>query len=142
MKRLIKIYKNNKNFIVPALGIILLIILIAGYNWFNPRVSTSKMEEVKQGAISGYETINESGDLLIKSAQEYQIVYLKKFDQFLISIKKTPFETSRKIAEQDFLNNILKTNKKLACQFNVKVVVPNFVDPELAGQEFSLSFCE
>lgn len=78
--------------------------------------------------------------LLWRQAQ-YEIVYQEAFDLFLISVNEAPFEETRKKAEQAFLA-LLEASDSVACRMNVRVVSPYFANPDVAGQQFPLSFCE
>lgn len=76
------------------------------------------------------------GDALITRTDIYQITYLKKFNEFIISIKTTT-AADRVSAENAFLEK-LGIKQEEACMLKVSVNTPY-----VAGQEASkgLSFC-
>lgn len=141
-----------KKFIAIIIIILVLGILIAvAYFWYAQnksrhieQVSEKGLEETevaKESALSMVIETNQRGDVLMVQKPEYQIVYLKEFDQFMISITQIPFEEIRQKAEQEFLQ-ITKANEIVACQLNVVVTSPHFANPGLAGQRLPLSFCQ
>jgi len=81
------------------------------------------------------------GDSKISDEENFEIIYFEKFDSFLISILKQPFETHRQLAEQEFLRR-LGIVEVDACRLDVTISSPAFVDPSLGGRNFGLSFCE
>lgn len=86
--------------------------------------------------------IDKSGDVYIKNdPSTYQILYVSKFDQFLISILSSPFETVRLEAEQSFINSLEITEQE-ACSLNVSITTPSFVNSDESGKSYKLSFCE
>lgn len=100
-----------------------------------------KIEKAKKNALSEVVETNKQGNKLVINESGYQILYLKEFDQFLISILQSPFETIRQEAEKEFLR-ITQAEKDTACQLDVVITTPRFANPDLAGQTFYLSFCE
>lgn len=130
----------QRKIITSILILLLLIILILlGFFWFK-ETQPSKLEKAKENALSKTLKINQEGDALLVDEPEYQIVYLKKDGQFLISILKSPFEPLREKAEKKF-REITQADKDTLCQMNVVVTTPSFANPDLAGKIFPLSFC-
>lgn len=85
--------------------------------------------------------VGSSSDIaIIENQENYTIVYLQKFNQFLITILLFPFTTNRAVAEQKFIE-ILNITKEDACRLSVSVTTTQSVNRELAGKEFPLSFC-
>lgn len=84
---------------------------------------------------------NTENDSLIIDNNDYQIAYVKQYNQFLITINNKDFEATRKIAEDAFITN-LKISKTDACKLKVSISTPAFVNQDLSGQEFPLSFCK
>lgn len=76
----------------------------------------------------------------IARTDKYHIVYQKTYDTYRIAILAQPFEEVRREAEQEFLR-FLNADSNITCRLQVKIVVPAYVDPLLAGEEFSLSAC-
>jgi len=85
-------------------------------------------------------TVNKNGDVLITDNNQFQILYLKPFNQFLISILSPSFEEARIKAERQFLLS-LNISMEEACRLNVRLNTPQFVNPDLAGRDYPLSFC-
>lgn len=84
--------------------------------------------------------INEEKDVLISENKDYHIVYLALFKKFLITIYNTDFETTKAVAEKDFLAK-LGIDQTAACKLTVEVNTVQSVNQDLAGKIFSLSFC-
>jgi len=84
--------------------------------------------------------INENGDVLISQSENYNIEYFPKFNSFLISIKASPFEENRKLAEQELINK-LGINKNDACRLPINVATTQEINPEFSGRNYPLSFC-
>jgi len=110
------------------------------YIWLNKK-QLSDIEKAKENALPNVLKINNQSNALIINQPGYQILYLKEFGQFLISILKSPFEEMRQKAEQKFLE-ITQANENTACQLNTIITTPFFANPDLAGQTFYLSFCQ
>lgn len=86
------------------------------------------------------ESINSQGDFLAVKEANYEIVYFPNGDYFNISVLASPFDTWRGVAEAKLLSR-LGVNEKEACQLNVVVTTPLFVNPDEAGNQYPLSFC-
>lgn len=84
---------------------------------------------------------NPQGDKILAETNEYQIVYIPKFQEFKLTIKGKDFEKSQKAAESVFLQK-LGIDAFNACRLTAEENVPNFVKNAYAGQVFPLSFCE
>ena len=87
--------------------------------------------------------LNKEGDMQVSDATNsgYNITYLSQFNEFLISINKSPFDQFRIQAENNFLTK-LGINQQEACKLTVVITTPRFVNPNQAGQNYSLSFCQ
>lgn len=83
---------------------------------------------------------NTENDSLIVDNDDYQIAYVKAYNQFLITINNKDFENTRQKAEAEFLKN-LNITSDAACKLNVSISTPTFANPDLSGQIFPLSFC-
>jgi hypothetical protein len=81
------------------------------------------------------------GDTLFAQSKDYQIYYFAKENQFLISVLSSPFTAKREIAEKKFLE-LTGADETKACQLNVVVSTPTFVNQKEAGQNYGLSFCK
>lgn len=84
--------------------------------------------------------VNVENDVVIKRTENYELDYFAKDNSFLIDVLVTPFEAARKEAESNFLSALGITQDQ-ACKLSVFEAVPFFVDPNLAGRSYSLSFC-
>lgn len=80
------------------------------------------------------------GDSLMTQEPGYQLVYLKQFDKFLISIVASPFEENRQSAEAALLER-LEIDENAACALQIEITTPYDVNPAEAGQIYDLSFC-
>lgn len=83
--------------------------------------------------------VTTQGDVLFEESTTYRMVYLKQFDEFLISVEKEPFEENRQQAEAFFLAK-LGITKEAACALRVTVSPPK-KEGELSPS-YRLSFCE
>lgn len=85
--------------------------------------------------------INTEGDSLMTRDPGYDLVYLRETNQFIITIMLSPFETYRQIAEKALLER-LNINEQEACSLDVNIGTPQSVNPNEAGRNYKLSFCE
>lgn len=83
---------------------------------------------------------NPQNDALISQNNDYQIVYLPQFQQFLITILNPDFEKTKVTAEAAFLKQLGITEDE-ACKLSVSISTPLFINENLSGQIFPLSFC-
>jgi len=95
--------------------------------------------EVDNFLIEGT-VIDNKGDTVITEKPEFEIIYLAPFNQFIITVLATPFESVRQKAEAEFLQKI-GTTKEDACKLDVTIGTTYDVDPINAGTNFPLSFC-
>lgn len=84
--------------------------------------------------------INTRGDAMFVNTDKYQIVFFSNEQQFLISILDSPFDEVRKQAEKEFLKE-LGISRGEACTMNVLITTPGYANPENAGRNYRLSFC-
>lgn len=110
--------------------------------------SPTTINTQKKLNISGVETndftvspiaTNARGDIEFANTPDYEIGYLKRFDEFVINIW-TPTLAARNAAENDFLNK-LGTTKEQACRLNVSVA-QNYSDEFPGSENRKLSFCQ
>ena len=85
--------------------------------------------------------INQYGDYSLLKNEEYKILYEAQFNLFLISIISSPFKEIRKTAEGEFVK-ILGVTQADACKLNVSITTPLYANPQEAGKNYRLSFCE
>lgn len=87
-------------------------------------------------------SFNPEGDRTLADVDgQYRIVYLSENQQFLLNIQGSPFEQYRQAAEQAFLQK-MGISQQQACNLNVIIRTPAFVNPDQAGQDYFLSFCQ
>jgi len=87
------------------------------------------------------QVINENGDAVVNKSEDHETIYFPTGSQFLISIIGSPFDEAKLKAEVSFLQS-LGISQDEACRLNVIITTPRFANPEQAGQEYKLSFCE
>ena len=87
------------------------------------------------------EEITSYGDVVIVDKPEYRILYQANFNQFLVNILSSPFEGVKAQAEKEFLR-ILDVTAPQSCSLNVVLATPRFANPQEAGREYTLSFCQ
>ncbi|MDP2676685.1 MAG: hypothetical protein Q8O83_03300 [bacterium] len=69
---------------------------------------------------------------------DFGILYLRKNNSFLISIRTKPIDAARQEAEQEFLR-LLGISRNEACNLLISVGAPGVIDP--LQKEYGLSFC-
>jgi hypothetical protein len=79
-------------------------------------------------------------EVTLDTNDEFHISVFPQDNAFNIILLGHPLDKVQKDAEQKFLT-LLKINEQNACKLNVKVGVPDSVDPRFSGQDFALSFC-
>jgi hypothetical protein len=144
-------------FIVSLVGI--LIILFVVYKFLsaskptNINPVTTPTPTIPQGATieisgtplnniyKGSKIDNQRDVFFIDEPGKYQVVFLEKFNTFLISILGSPFEELRQDAEKALL---IKTglSQAEACKLDIQTTTPSYVNPDYAGRSYPLSFCE
>lgn len=100
-------------------------------------ISGVKINDIYSKPIS----INSSKDVKFFRNENYEFVYLAKYNKFIITILGSPFMSLIKEAEEDFIR-ILDITKQDACRLNVDITTVISANPEYAGKRFSLSFCK
>lgn len=89
--------------------------------------------------ISRPTDLNRDGDVLFLKTSNYEAVYLKKYNQFLLNISSSSVEIINQ-AEEEFLKK-LGISKKDACRLDVIVNSPYVPNPNLSMPRKTLSFC-
>ncbi len=111
---------------------------------------TPSFPQTPEITISGVEVKNfyqnaeeysKQGDVQFSSIPQYNLVYLSKFNEFLISILSSPFEETRVLAEKDFIEKLGITEQE-ASKLTVTVTTSKAINPDFAGKKYRLSFCE
>lgn len=86
--------------------------------------------------------VNSAGDVLIESNNEFQMVYLPAFTQFIITAFGPNYNQSRQKAERELLKRLGISEDK-ACRLTVFVTFMDPADPRAGDKgNYNLSFCE
>lgn len=85
--------------------------------------------------------MNANGDVSFEKNNQFELVYLAPFEEFIIDVRGSPFATTRMQAEQAFLKKLGITQED-ACKLNVSLGTPAYINPQEAGRRYELSFCE
>ncbi len=111
--------------------------------------ANQSMQEAKQKALAAG-LKDKQGNLLVSAdtlkqhllvnESEYQIIYQERGDIFIISLNATPFNDIRDKAEKRFLA-LTQASPTVVCKLNVKIVTPQWANPNFSYQTFPLSFC-
>lgn len=100
------------------------------------------LEEKIQTLSIRARVLNENGDLLLNpESGDFLILFFPESEQFNISITRSPFETIRNRAEEEFLS-LMGFDTDFICNLNVTITTPRYANPMQAGKSYSLSFCE
>ncbi len=78
---------------------------------------------------------------IVNIPKKYQILYMPKFNSFLIGITGSPFEPLREEAEKILLEKT-GLSQSDACSLDIKITTPHFVNPDYSGKSYPLSFCQ
>jgi hypothetical protein len=81
------------------------------------------------------------GDVVLVNKPNYKIIYYPLDKAFLIPILASPFDKVKENAEKDFLES-LDINQEDACKLKVDITTAAAVNPQQAGENHQLSFCE
>ena len=85
--------------------------------------------------------VGELEEVLFVNESSYKITYYPQDVAFLIVITGIPFEENRQIAEKRFLEELgIKTTE--ACKLSVYITTPRAYNPNEAGINYRLSWCE
>jgi hypothetical protein len=79
--------------------------------------------------------------LLLASNERYDILYFREHSSFLISITAAPIQESRLAGEAELLA-MLDIATSTSCKLAVSASVPGYVDENLAGTVYGLSYCD
>lgn len=86
-------------------------------------------------------TTNKYGDVVYSETPDYQQTYFYADQYFNITVLTSPFTEGRKVAEEQFLRSTGITQEQ-ACKLDVRVGTIYDVNPNEAGTDYKLSFCE
>ena len=84
--------------------------------------------------------VDDGGDIIIKQAQNYVIVYDPSDSSFWLGVTGNPFSVSKSAVENDFLA-VLGVSKADACKLSVTSGVIYSEGNPNDGKSFPLSFC-
>ena len=86
--------------------------------------------------------IDKQGDVYIVNVpNKYQILYMERFNSFIISVTGSPFEDLRHESEQVLLEKTGMSQSQ-ACSLNIQTTTPSFANPDFSGKPYPLSFCQ
>lgn len=154
----------NKNKVLLISFLIFLLVLV-GISFIAPRRTTDNIPPLSPTPIPAppkiintQEKINVSGveinditvnpiidngvgDVLFIQHPKYQVEYQGKFELFIINILASPFEETRREAEDAFVERV-GVNRQEACSLNVKIGSPSYAGvADFDGRKRGLSFC-
>ncbi len=144
---------NNKKFIYIGGALILALFAMSLYFAFRKKPETQVQPPpgptvsipTQNGSVivsdPAQNPVEQVGDAAaIAETGQYDIVYYKSEQSFVITLLSQPLQAARDAAEDAFLAK-LNIGKGDACKLNVSLAVPLSVDSANAGQNFGLSFC-
>jgi len=123
---------TRRNLIITSLFLLIIILI-----WINLLIPVQQPPTPNPSP----EVINKQGDTILFENNDFQIVWLAQSNSYTISILSSPFAEIRSQAEQK-LGEVLNKSPQDLCLFNVTVTTPNFANPDEAGNEYGLSFCD
>lgn len=85
--------------------------------------------------------VKPDGEVIMTENDDYRIMYFPQREYFLISIYSSPFQEIKNSAEESFIQ-ILGIKQEDLCKLNVSITTPEFANPDEAGINYQLSFCE
>ena len=121
--------------------------LTRGTNVRTPKEPTFDSREEKgespfgSPGVSSKAKVADVGNQTITKASEYAISINSNTGLYQITVLGSPFETARILAEQQFLYEV-GLDEERACNLNVVISTPSFANPNDAGKNYGLSFCE
>lgn len=105
-----------------------------------PTTDTIQSSGVKiKNPFVGAKEFTTQGDALTDKTDTYSIVYLRQFDEFIITVDAEPFESNRLAAELNFIERLGVTQQD-ACRLNVSISPPKKEDS--LTPRYKLSFCQ
>ena len=149
----IKYIKSNKKFLIllaAATAFILSVLLIKRLPKQIPKVQPIQSTAEEKIEISGVKTANflknrsennTSSYTTLAKTKDYHLFFILKEELFIVSITSYPFDSFRSIAEQEFLKK-LGISQEEACKLNVDITTPMSANPDKAGKNYELSWCE
>lgn len=108
--------------------------------------STSAEEFFGEGGLpenlpKNAKVISQTGDVIIFDSEAYRIMYHDSDKEYALYIFKSPFNAVKAEAEEKFLE-LLNIKKDEACELDVIIKTTKVSNPNEAGKNYSLSFCE
>lgn len=90
---------------------------------------------------SDFQALSTLDEINVIDTSGYSTTYVPNDTYFRISILQAPFDDTRWLAENDFVES-LGITKSEACFLDVEIDTPRYVDEDKAFEEFNLSFCD
>jgi len=154
----------KKNLAKIVIGVIILLGIVMGYllsqtsktseapttEGLDDGTGTSLLPGADKITISGVEMNNfnnfaiykgKIGDTRFIDEKDFKATYFPEDEAFLINIMASPFDIVRAEAEIKFLS-VLSLDKDSACELAVYITTPRTLNPNEAGTNYRLSFCE
>ena len=78
---------------------------------------------------------------VVQNEPGFKIIYDQPLNRYDIIIYGKPFEATRLLAEEAFLNKA-GVSKTEACALNVSIITPSYINERESEKEYKLSFCE
>ena len=104
-------------------------------------IITTNKGEIKTNNLykNPIESLDKNG-VLFEERDNFHSSFFPQDQGFLITVLDTDIEKGRREAEENFLQE-LGITKDEACKLKVDLGVPSFVNKDIAGQNYGLSFC-
>ncbi|OGM01821.1 hypothetical protein A2115_03825 [Candidatus Woesebacteria bacterium GWA1_41_8] len=80
------------------------------------------------------------GEVTFVKKAQYSLTYFPEETGFLLVITSSPFEENRKLAEKDLLQ-VLGITEADMCKLSVYITTPQIYNPNEAGNNYPLSYC-
>lgn len=148
--------KNKINLFWAGLILILIIIISSYFSKFSPpniakyspkNLLKKEPEKIEMSGVLINDfnkktiQVGKLNEVLFVNENRFNITYYPLDEAFLIVVTSIPFETNRLAAEDIFLEE-LGIDKGSACKLKVFITTPRIYNPNEAGTNFGLSFCE
>lgn len=120
---------------------VLLILLLSFLANFDKISITTNEGEIKINDIYKNPTeLLPNNDVVFKENKNYSLYYYPNDQSFTITILSKNLQTARDEAEKNFLKE-LNISEKDACKLKIFLGMPFFVNKQMSGKNFGLSFC-
>lgn len=140
--------KNIKLFKILLIAVTTLLVIIISFFIYNSKIFNNMTitgkngEKIKIYNIEKLKNTEKIGDtdIILADTPEFSISYYRPDQSFAISIMSKNFKDSREKAEKNLLK-ILGLSSEEACKLKLTLSTPTFINAEIAGGNYGLSFC-